>query len=101
MDGYLKKGKKVFGMGNSDAHLASQMGCAYTYVHTGGDLSEKAILTALRKGRAVASNGPFVTFSVTAINGQSLVTPKTLGKCSTNYFDVYDIITPEYPIRTR
>ena len=61
-----KKDKKVFGIGNSDAHKTSHLGSAFTYVYTGDSinkLNEQAIYEALKKGHAVASNGPFVTFS--------------------------------------
>jgi len=66
----------MVGIGNSDAHWDGREGhenehpgLSKTYLWIEGDLSPGAIYDALRQGRAIASNGPLLAFS---INGKKI-----------------------------
>ena len=62
----LKQGKKVYGIGNSDAHDLVNIGrYVRNYVYLGdGDLTESNIIEALGKGRFIVTDGPLLSFTV-------------------------------------
>lgn len=61
----LMQGKRLFFTAGSDAHGLSLFGNYYTYVYTGmAEPSPVNIVEAMKRGRTVASTGPFI--SVTA-----------------------------------
>jgi len=66
----------VVGIGNSDAHWDGRKGhenehpgLAKTYLWIEGELTPDALYDALRQGRAIASSGPLLAFS---INGKKI-----------------------------
>jgi len=75
-DRKLKQGKKLFGIGNSDAHQAGRhhiaypiVGESFTYLHIPGvsegeSPTEAQIYGALKDGHSIISNGPFLNFTV-------------------------------------
>lgn len=75
--GMLGKGFKITATGNSDSHgEKAEAGLPRTYVHVGSSangsmrgLDQAAVFTALRQGKAVATNGPILEVTV---NGQDL-----------------------------
>ncbi len=74
---FLKYGKHVTATGNSDSHSAgAEAGLPRTYLQVGATadgsmrgLSENAAYAAMREGRAVVTNGPFLDVTV---NGKGL-----------------------------
>jgi len=73
--GFLNKGLRVTGTGNSDSHTASLQPVGYprTYLKVGSDdpaaLDDAAVVSALKAQAAVISGGPFLLVSATALNG--------------------------------
>jgi PKD repeat protein len=64
-DKELQQGKDFFAIGNSDAHREGKVASAFTYLSIpSGNITAENIYDALYKGHAIASNGPFVTFSI-------------------------------------
>jgi chitodextrinase/uncharacterized protein YegL len=71
-DRKLQQGREFFAIGNSDAHINKSVtgwfavpGQSFTYLYIPtGNPTPANIYSALYNGRAVASNGPFITFSV-------------------------------------
>jgi len=61
----IKQGKRVFGIGNSDAHdLASIARHVRTYVYLGdSDLTRDNVIGALGEGHFVVTDGPLLTFT--------------------------------------
>jgi len=61
----LKQGRKVFGIGNSDAHdLTNIARYVRNYVYLGdSDLNEANVIEALRKGRSIVTDGPLLSFT--------------------------------------
>ncbi|MGH8935309.1 MAG: CehA/McbA family metallohydrolase [Acidimicrobiia bacterium] len=58
----LNEGYRVTAVAGTDSHSASRLslpGMPFTWVHTRG-LGEQAVMTALRRGRAIISSGPRV-----------------------------------------
>ncbi|MCJ7669691.1 MAG: CehA/McbA family metallohydrolase [Dehalococcoidia bacterium] len=53
---------RVFGIGNSDAHLPGQVGNTVTYKY--GSVSAYDVYFALRNGESIMSNGPLITFKM-------------------------------------
>jgi hypothetical protein len=74
---FLSKGQKVTATGNSDSHSAdAEAGLPRTYLQVGDSadgsmrgLSESAAYQAMRDGKAVVTNGPFIDVTV---NGKGL-----------------------------
>lgn len=64
----------VVGIGDSDAHEASDVGKTFTYCYL-NSFSSAEIRNALKKGLCVVSNGPLVTFKIknTSIGGVAKV----------------------------
>jgi len=64
-DELLGQGKKVFGIGNSDAHDLASIGSEVrNYVYLGDeDLTESNIIKALKNGRFIVTNGPLLSFT--------------------------------------
>jgi hypothetical protein len=73
--GILRSGKKITATGTSDVHGDLGIGYARTLIRSDEDdpaaLELPAIWRALREGRAIATNGPFVTITATAAGGLS------------------------------
>lgn len=62
-DKHLRRGKRVIGLGNTDAHLPQAIGDVWNGV-LAQELSRESIVTALRQGRLFVSDGPVVELSI-------------------------------------
>ncbi len=62
----LKQGRKVYAIGNSDAHNLTDIARhVRNYVYLGeGDLTESNVIEALDKGRLIITDGPLLSFAV-------------------------------------
>lgn len=58
-DRYLREGRRVIGLGASDAHGPLSVGIVWTGV-LGARLNKRSVLKALRAGNAFASSGPAI-----------------------------------------
>lgn len=64
-DRKLQQGREFFGIGNSDAHREGSVASGFTYLKIpNGNVTASYIYEALYNGRAIASNGPFITFNI-------------------------------------
>ena len=79
--GLLRSGRKIVGVGNSDSHhlIEQEVGYPRNYValEAGESVSDQeAFLAAVRAGRIVVSNGPFIDFTVEGASVGSTVSVK-------------------------
>src|SRR5205823_3349618 len=97
--GFLDRGYRVTGTGNSDSHRASlqEVGYPRTYINVGSDdpaaLTDSALLTAMRGMKAVISGGPFLLTSVGAVGPGGQV--KADGACNCVHLHV-DVQAPPW-----
>ncbi|HOX28101.1 MAG TPA: CehA/McbA family metallohydrolase, partial [bacterium] len=67
--GFLNRGKRITGVGNSDSHSGLEMDVGYprNYVRMGTDdpakIKESELINTIAAGRVVVSAGPFIRFS--------------------------------------
>jgi hypothetical protein len=79
--GLLRSGRNIVGVGNSDSHhlIEQEVGYPRNYValEPGDSISDQeAFLAAVRAGRIVVSNGPFIDFTVDGVSIGSTVSVK-------------------------
>lgn len=74
-DKKLKEGKRIYGFGNSDAHIKELIGETQLCVQM-NDLTEKELYTSTKSGHFYSTNGPELRFSIDTVQmGDSLIVP--------------------------
>jgi len=74
--------KRWIAIGCSDAHSASEIGRSRTYIYLDGAQTIENMYGSLKKGQAVASHGPMVTFEISLLdaNGEEIGNPAKIGE---------------------